>query len=48
MAIKLAIKGIIPDKKYIHDPEIRDKYNNTVCYYLFNNNINIPEEWKDK
>ena len=26
--------GIIPPKEWIHDPNIKDKYNHTVAYYL--------------
>ena len=32
--MRLAMKGIIPEDKYWHDPEIEDKYGHTVCYYL--------------
>ena len=39
------MRGIIPDKKYIHDVELKNKDGKTVCYYLFNNNIKIPERW---
>ena len=42
------MKGQIPDSIYNHDPDIKDNEGHTVCYYLFNNEINIPERWKDE
>ena len=41
----LAMKGIIPDEKYSHDPELKNNEGHTVCYYLFNNGMEIPEKW---
>ena len=29
----------IPDTKYKHYPNIKDKYGHTVCYYLFNKGL---------
>ena len=43
--MRLAMKGIIPDKQYWHDPELRDNDGNTVCYYLWDNGIMVPERW---
>ena len=39
----LAKNNIIPSKEWEHDPELKDKYGNTVCYYLFNNRLQVPE-----
>ena len=38
----LGNKGIIPPKEWIHDPNIKDKYNNTVRYYLNLEQLPIP------
>ena len=43
--MRLAIKGIIPDEKYYHDPELKNNDGKTVCYYLWDNGISVPEEW---
>ena len=39
------MKGIIPDKRYQHDPNLKNKEGNTVCFYLWDNGIEVPEEW---
>ena len=41
----LAENGIIPPEEYYHDPELRDSRYNTVCYYLWDNGIYVPERW---
>ena len=43
--MRLAMKGIIPDEKYYHDPELKNNDGKTVCYYLWDNGIPVPEEW---
>ena len=39
------MKGIIPSEKYYHNPEIRNKDGKTVCYYLWDNCVEVPKEW---
>ena len=41
------MKGYIPENKYYHDPEMKNNEGHTVCYYLWDNSIKVPEEWKD-
>ena len=43
----LANNGKIPSKEWIHDPNIKDKNNNTVADYLRNNYLPISNEWYD-
>ena len=43
--MRLAMKGIIPDKQYWHDPKIKDKEGHTVCYYLWDNGVIVPDIW---
>ena len=38
-------RGIIPGKEYYHNPNIIDNEGKTVCYYLWDNGIMVPEEW---
>ena len=45
VAMFLASKGVIPSKEYQHDPNITNIDGKTVCYYLFNNGVKVPEEW---
>lgn len=42
----LLAKYIIPPKEWYHDPELTDNNGHTVSYYLKENNIKVPEEWK--
>ena len=35
--MKLVKDSIIPPKEWIHDPNIKDKFDNTVSYYLKEN-----------
>ena len=39
----LSMKGIIPVEEYWHDPELKNKDGKTVCYYLWDNGIIVPE-----
>ena len=41
----LALNSIIPPKEWYHNPEIKDKDSNTVCYYLWDNGIIVPDNW---
>ena len=41
----LSMKGEIPSKENYHDPELKNKENKTVCYYLWNNGIEVPNNW---
>ena len=45
--MKLVYNGIIPPKEWIHDPNIRDRWNKTVSYYLEENCLPIPNIWYD-
>ena len=45
--MKLINNSIIPPKEWIHDPNIKDKYNYTVSYYFKYNNLPVPNEWYD-
>ena len=38
------MKGIIPGREYWHDPEMRNKEGKTVCFYLWDNGIEVPDE----
>ena len=40
-----AFKGIIPPKEYFHDPELKDKFGNTVALTLIKRGIIPPSEW---
>ena len=44
----LVKERIIPPKEWIHDPNIKDKYNNTVANKLKYNNLPVPNEWYDE
>ena len=44
----LANNKIIPPKEWIHDPNIKDEYNQTVADYLARNNFPISNEWYDE
>ena len=46
VAMKLASNGIIPPKEWQHDKYLRDRWGNTVEFYLNRNGIDIPNEWK--
>ena len=37
----------MPDKKYYHDPNIKDRNGYTVADYLKDNNLPVPNEWYD-
>ena len=37
IAMRLVKDSIIPPKEWIHDPNIKDKFDNTVSYYLKEN-----------
>ena len=41
----LALNGKIPEDKFLHYGDLKNKYNHTVCYYLFNKGIKVPEKW---
>ena len=47
MAIYLADNDIIPPSQWIHDPNIKNKYYNTVASNL-RYNLPIPNEWYDE
>lgn len=38
----LARKGILPSQEWYHDPNKKNNFNHTVCYFLFNNEIWVP------
>ena len=40
-----AINGKIPEKRFIHDKELKNKYNNTVRDILLSRKCTIPPEW---
>ena len=42
----LAKKEIICSKRWLHDPEKRNKDGNTVAMILVNENIIPPKEWE--
>ena len=46
--MKLTDYGIISLKEWIHDPNIKDKYNYTVSYYLKYSCFPVPNEWYDE
>ena len=43
--MKLAEHGIIPPKEWIHDPNIKDKWGNTVADFLKRQYFPISNEW---
>ena len=43
----LANKGIIPPKEWLHNPNITNRYNETVSDLLKGSNIPVPNEWYD-
>ena len=45
--MKLAEYGIIPDRQWNHDPNLKDIDNKTVTDYLIKNKFLIPNEWYD-
>ena len=44
----LAYKGVVPEKKWFHNPEKKDIWGHTTEYYLKLNNIHITIEQKEK
>ena len=44
----LANNGIIPDKKYYHNPTIVSNSGWTVAMMLGNNGVVPPKEWEHK
>ena len=43
--MRLAMKCIIPEKEYYHDLNLKNYEDKTVCYYLWDNGIPVPDEW---
>lgn len=43
--MRIAKYGIIPDKYWIHDPELQDDDGYTVAMLLAINNVIPPKEW---
>lgn len=39
----LASNGIVPPQQWYCNPDISNNENHTVCYYLFNKCLEIPE-----
>ena len=47
-AMILLNNNIIPSKEWIHNPNIKDKYNDTVAKYFKRKWLPIPNEWYDE
>ena len=41
----LALNGKIPENKFKHDANIKNKYGKTVCYYLWDNGVEVLKCW---
>ena len=46
VAMYLSWKGIIPPKEWYHEPELKDRWNNTVASRLVFSKLIPPEEWQ--
>ena len=44
-AMILIDNNIIPSKEWIHDPNIKDEYKDTVVDYFKLNKLPVPNEW---
>ena len=41
----MAMKGIMPRWEYYNNPNLKNNEGKTVCYYLWENGILVPEYW---
>ena len=40
--------GIFPPIEWLHDPNIKDNFGNTVADFLMSKDLPVPNEWYDE